>query len=52
MSEAVFILFALLALIETEKFLNLSRRSSLIGAAACPTHYVGITLDCSVTVLT
>lgn len=48
-SEPVFILWTLLALVETEKFLDTDRRSSLVWSAiftalACLTRYVGVTI--------
>ena len=48
-SEPVFILFTLLALVETEKFLNTERlsyliRSALFTALACLTRYSGISI--------
>ena len=49
MSEPVFILFAVLALVETENFLNTEHRSSLIRSAlftalACLTRYIGLSI--------
>ena len=48
-SEPTFILFTTLALLQVDKFLSASRRSSLIWAAvftalACMTRYIGVTL--------
>ncbi len=48
-SEPVFMLFTLLALVETEKFLDTDKLSSLVWSAiltalACLTRYVGITI--------
>ena len=55
-SEPVFILFTLLALVETEKFLNTDRRSSLVRSAlftalACLTRYIGISIVLTVVLL-
>ena len=55
-SEPVFILFTLLALVETEKFLNTDRRSSLVRSAlftalACLTRYIGVSIVLTVVLL-
>ncbi len=56
MSEPVFILFTLLSLIQTEKFLNNGKGSSLTWAAmfttlACLTRYIGVTIVVTVVML-
>ena len=56
MTEAVFILFATLALVETEKCLNTGRRSFLVYSAiftalACLTRYIGVSIVITVLLL-
>ena len=56
MSETAFILLALLALIQTEKFLEGGKRSALIAAAAlaalaCLTRYLGVSVVLAVALL-
>lgn len=56
LTEAVFILLTLLAIVEIDKFLNTSQRSSLIWAAlytalACMTRYAGIALMMTIVLL-
>ena len=55
-SEPVFILWTLLALVETEKFLDTDRPSSLVWSAlftalACLTRYIGVTIVITVLLL-
>ena len=56
MTETVFILFATLALVETEKCLNTGRRSFLVSSAiftalACLTRYIGVSIVITVLLL-
>ena len=56
MSETAFILLALLALIQTEKFLEGGRRSALVAAAAltalaCLTRYLGVSVCLAIALL-
>ena len=56
MSETAFILLALLALIQTEKFLEGGKRSALVAAAtlaalACLTRYLGVSVVLAVALL-
>lgn len=56
MSETAFILLALLALIQTEKFLEGGKRSALIAAAAltalaCLTRYLGVSVVLAIALL-
>ena len=55
-SEAVFVLFTLLALVSMDKFLNTNQRSQLLWAAlytalACTTRYAGVALVMAVVLL-
>ena len=56
MSETAFILLALLALIQTEKFLEGGKRSALVAAAAltalaCLTRYLGVSVVLAIALL-
>ena len=56
LTEVVFVLLTILALIEIDKFLNTSQRSSLVWAAlytalACMTRYAGIALIMTIVLL-
>ena len=56
LTETIFILFTLLALLAAERFLNTERRSALLWAAlftalACLTRYLGLTLVVAIVLL-
>ena len=56
LTETIFILFTLLALLAAERFLNTERRSALLWAAlftalACLTRYLGLTLIVAIVLL-
>ena len=56
LTETVFILLVLLALIQTEKFLEGGKRSALVAAAAlaalvCLTHYLGVSVVFAIALL-
>ncbi len=56
LTETIFILFTLLALLAAERFLNAERRSALLWAAlftalACLTRYLGLTLVVAIVLL-